>query len=153
MIRVPDSLLGLFFLLLGLGAAITGAGMEGIGDMAVGPGLMPLLIGIGMVVCGVALVVQGLPEIAEARRGDYAFFERRPNPWFPVVVLVALLLYVPLLQPVGFVPLTFLFVLTVVMAGGGRLISSALFSAAVTLIIHALFVHLLRVPLPAGLLG
>ncbi len=153
MIRVPDSLLGLIFLLLGLGAAVTGAGMEGIGGMAVGPGLMPLLIGIGMVVFGAALVVQGLPEIAEMKRGDYAFLEKRSNPWFPVVVLAAVMLYVPLLQPVGFLPLTFLLVLAVVMAGGGRLISSALFSAAVTLVIYALFVHLLRVPLPAGFFG
>jgi len=153
MIRVPDSLLGLVFLFLGLGAAVTGAGMEGIGGMAVGPGLMPLLIGIGMVVFGAALVVQGLPELAEMRHGRLAFIERRPNPWFPLVVLVALIAYVPLLQPIGFLPLTFLFVLAVVTAGGGKLMWSALFSAAVTLIIHALFVYLLRVPLPAGLMG
>ena len=153
MIRVPDSILGVLFVFGGIAISAVGWNLPGLGGLPVGPGLMPMLIGFGFVGFGAALVIQGLPELDAVRRGTYRVLEERANPWFPIVVLVALVAYVPLLYPIGFVPLTVLFIAVVVRASGARLLSSVLFAVTLTAIIYLFFYYLLRVPLPAGLLA
>ena len=153
MIRVPDSLLGVIFAVGGVALFIASSRMEGLGGLSVGPGLMPMLLGAGFAVAGSILAVQGRAELKEIRAGTYSFAEPRPNPWFPVIVLAALILYVPLLPFVGFAPLTFVFVALVVRTGGGSLLSAGIFSLGITAFIYYLFANGLRVPLPIGLFG
>ena len=153
MIRVPDSLLGVIFAIGGVVLFIASSHMEGLGGLSVGPGLMPMLLGVGFAVAGSILAVQGVAELKDFRAGIYRLVDPRPNPWFPIVVLAALILYVPLLPIVGFLPLTFVFVALVVWIGGGSLLASAIFSAVVTAFIYYLFANGLRVPIPMGLFG
>lgn len=153
MVKVPDSLLGVMFFIGGVVLFIAGWNMAGLGGLAVGPGLMPMIIAAGFVIFGTALVIQGLPELRMLREGRARLLTPRPNPWFPITVLGALVVYVPLLSMVGFVPLTFVFVALIVRASRASLLSSMIFSAAITAFIYMLFVYVLRVPLPMGILG
>lgn len=151
MLRLPDSLFGVLFVVLGVVAVVWGRAMPPMIPPAIGPGLLPMICGAGFVLFGAALVVQGLPELGAIRAGRLSLWEPRPNPWFPAVVLVALVVYVVALPVAGFLATTVLFVAVVVRASGGGIVASLVFAAAVTLLLHLVFVHLFRVPLPPGL--
>lgn len=153
MIRLPDSFFGVVFVALGIVAVTVGAGMEGLVGPGIGPGLMPMLTGAGFILFGAVLTIQGLPELKAMRAGLLPLFEPRPNPWFPLIVLSALVVYVLLLPVAGFVPLTLVFVALVVRASGGGILASFVFAAAVTAILYLFFAQLFRVPLPPGIIG
>ena len=62
--------------------------------------------------------------------------------------------YIFLIEPVGFFLLTPLFLLLVPLVAGYRHFAAITFSAiAVTAVLYAVFVMVLNIPLPAGLLG
>jgi len=151
MLRLPDSLIGVVFVVLGVVAVVWGRAMPPMIPPAIGPGLLPMICGAGFVLFGAALVVQGLPELGAIRAGRLSLWEPRPNPWFPVVVLAALVLYIVALPVAGFPATTVLFVAVVVRASGGGTVASLVFAAVVTLVLYLFFVHLFRVPLPPGL--
>ena len=150
MIRLPDSILGVVFALLGVVVILTSAQMPRLGDLPVGPGLMPMLLGFGFVICGLGLAIQRLPELKEVAAGRLPILERGENLLFFIAVPLLLLVYVLLFEQVGFVPLTFAFVAAVAWVGRATIIASLAFAAATTAVIYVVFVHLLRVPLPPG---
>ena len=150
---VPDTVLGLLFVIGGVVLAITGTRMEGLGGMTIGGGTLPIIIGCAFVLAGGVLAFQGRPEIAMLRRHAAVLFKREDFTWFPVTVLVSLGLYILLLESVGFLPLTFLFILLMIRIGGGGLVRGGLYAAFLTVFIYFLFVNGLRVPLPVGILG
>jgi len=153
MLRLPDSVFGVLFVVLGIAAIASGLRMPAMMEPAIGPGLMPMLVGAGFLICGGILTVQGLPELKAYAAGRLRLVEERRNPWFPAVVVLALAAYVPLLKIVGFAPLTAVFIIAVTRASGASWRASLVFSAVVTAVIWLLFSRLLRVPLPPGLLG
>jgi putative tricarboxylic transport membrane protein len=56
-------------------------------------------------------------------------------------------------ETVGFIPIAFLFLLTLFVWLGVRLISGVIIAAVATLAIHWFFSTMLRVPLPRGWLN
>lgn len=152
-IGVPDSLLGLLFVIGGVVIFLTGRSMEGIGGMAIGPGTMPMIIGVAVASLGAVLTVQGLAEISALRAGRAVLLRWRDWSWFPFIVLAALLAYIVLFRVVGFPLLTFVFVLAMIVAGGGGALRGAVHAGVIVAVIYVVFSDLLRVPLPLGLLG
>ena len=151
-VGVPDTVLGLFFALLGLGTVLTGYSLHGIGGMTIGPGTMPTIIGALMALFGTILAIQGLKEFRAVLARSAVLAHRANLSWYPVIVLIALTAYTLLFKTVGFIVLTFCFVMLMILAGGGKWLRAALFSALITALIYFLFSNLLHVPLPAGIL-
>jgi hypothetical protein len=152
-VGVPETLLGVGFAVGGVALFFSARGMPGLGDLALGPGSLPELLGLGFAGLGTLLALKGLGELRDLLAGRAVLFRLGGLTWFPVVVLVALVAYLALMTTVGFIPLTIAFVFGVALAGGARPIPGAVFAVAVTVVIHLLFVGLLRVPLPSGFFG
>jgi putative tricarboxylic transport membrane protein len=69
------------------------------------------------------------------------------------LVLGLLLLYIVASETIGFIPLAFIFLLSLFFWLGVRPLSGVIIAAVATLSIHWFFSTMLRVPLPRGLLN
>ncbi len=151
--KVADLLAGA--VLVALGLAFTGYGwaLPPMPGQRYGAGLFPMALGLCIAACGAQLAWGGwrerglLPQIALAPWTRDRFLRRNF-----LVTLGLILLYVLLLDEIGFIPLSIV-VLTVMFrqlgVGLGR---SALIAVIATIAIHISFGRVLRVPLPRGLL-
>ena len=115
-----------------------------------GAGLLAFGLGVVMAATAMADAVRALLR----RRSDSA----GAAPWrFPLrqfAVTAALLIYVALLEPLGFVLSTLFFLLTLFLAPGRQSWPRALaFAVLGSGVSYALFKYALGVQLPAGLLG
>jgi hypothetical protein len=120
--------------------------MELFEDGVPGPGLAPLLLcaalgALGLGIAGAAFVRGGPRRIV--------VFERDP------AIAVGLLFgAVVAFEGAGYVPSTFLFLLSsFVLIGRERWLPASIVAASATLLTWALFVKALGVPLPAGLIA
>lgn len=125
----------------------------GLHGQAYGPDLFPTLISIGLIGSGLTLVARGL-------------INRQTSPWFNahswaanrpaqinlLLTIASVLVFILFANAVGFI---FLAVPVLIVLGyrfGVPLIYAVILSIVTTLIIHTLFVRILLVPLPRGLL-
>jgi putative tricarboxylic transport membrane protein len=147
---VSDRLSGLLCLVVGLTVALYARTFPPMPGQDIGPAMFPTLVGIGFAVFGVWLI--GADLMGE--RGPLVTVEswvRRPRMVANVALVVAaLVLYILLVEPVGFL-LTSMAFLALLMAafGAGRLVIVSV-AVLVTLAMHYGFYSLLRVPLPWG---
>jgi putative tricarboxylic transport membrane protein len=116
-----------------------------VGDV-VGPASYPILLGACLFVLGAVLFLK--PGRAPASAGS-----RTAGPG-AVRFGAALAAYVALLEPVGFLIATFVFLATTMIALGERsALRAGVVAAAATISLWALFERLLAVLLPKGVLG
>lgn len=146
-----DLIGGLFFLGVGILFAVYSRSVD-IGTMEeLGPGFLPLLAGILLSIMSTILIVKALFKKHEV--GEPFFPEC--DSWKRVVMVVSsLFAYNLLLQPLGFILVTFLFVAFLVKCifpqTWLRTFATATLSTAGAQII---FVKLLEINFPKGLLG
>lgn len=149
--KIPDLVIGLAFVVGGIALGLASYGMPSLGGQMVGPGLLPTIVAAGFVLFGGGLALQGW------RSARVALPPRSALSWqavrVPAVVIGGLVLYIAALEPVGFLVATMVYVTAVILACGGRLASGVIFAAAITLGIDWVFLNLMGVPLPAGILG
>jgi putative tricarboxylic transport membrane protein len=115
-----------------------------------GPGLMPFLWGISLFACSLPILIRALWRKYE---------QRHENVWSGVafkrliVVVVSLLSYTLILEKIGFAVSTFLLLLLLFKAIGSRKWSFSLIASVLTVAVsYFVFVILLKVELPLGLL-
>ena len=109
-----DLVSGLFWLAVAIFAALQGLALN-LGSLnRPGPGFFPFWGGVVLGVLSVVLIVR-------SRRRATARPSVRPESWKPLVVVGALLAYLLLLEPLGFVAVTFLFLPAPVSARAARL--------------------------------
>ncbi len=135
---------GLVFLALGIGVCV-GGGRLGFGSvLAPEPGFFPWIGGVTLASLSVCLVVQTLRTGALARSSASGWAR-------PALLLAALILYVPLLEPLGY-PLTTtgLCVVALRILGIRRWPVTLGVSAGLALATYFLFNRALGVELPAG---
>ncbi len=137
----------------GLGLAVTGVALAAMAvrmdlfeDGVPGPGATPLLLGaaLGMLGLGitVAAVVRRAPQIAVVFDRDSA------------IAVGLLFVAVVTFESVGYVPSTFLFLLSsFVLVGRERWLPASVVAGAATVLTWALFVKALGVPLPIGMIA
>jgi putative tricarboxylic transport membrane protein len=154
MVKFHDRHLGV--MMVALGAAITGLAMALPGPItgahiAYGPGFFPSLLGVATMLAGLALAIRG-PQAA--KDGDASDAEAKGRPRFvaPLLVLASMRAYVYLSDTVGFLPMSMVILVLLLMVGGMRFISALLLSLATSIAIYLLFSKVLMVPLPRGLL-
>jgi putative tricarboxylic transport membrane protein len=119
-----------------------------------GARFFPLLVSIGLIVCALAQLLRAtvLPDHDLAR---HAGVEAAETDWrTPAIVAGALVAYVLVLEPLGYVVATALFFPVAAWAlGSTRQRRDVLAGLAFAVVIDALFTQMLAVPLPIGIVG
>ncbi|GBD44466.1 hypothetical protein HRbin40_01955 [bacterium HR40] len=150
-----DRVWGVLALLGGLAIIFAARSFPVIPGQAYGSALVPTLIGVGFLLCGTILIVGDL-----RRSPRPPVFHLDPEAGSPSRLLdvlsvpAAVLAFILLLHPLGFVP-----VATLVVGGliwrfrRGRPLSALITAVTFALFTDWLFRHLLLVPLPLGLLS
>jgi putative tricarboxylic transport membrane protein len=151
--KFNDAIFGAILLALGIVVLAVVQGYPGIPGQQVGPALFPGLIAIGLCVCGAMLLAKGWRQrhaAAWVRLGDWATSPR--HVLAAALVVCAVLFYIFASERLGFLPTAAISLLALMLAmrvPPGRALLIALLA---TLVIHAAFYKLLRVPLPWGVL-
>jgi hypothetical protein len=115
-----------------------------------GPGFLPLLTGVVTVVCGLLVFIQAWFR-GNVNKSEGTFLWGHANFKKVLLVLISLFLYTILLNYLGYLTITFLFIYSVTSLIGGIRSRTALSEAAViTFLSYALFKVWLEVPLPKG---
>lgn len=151
--KFNDAVFGLILLVLGALVLAVVRSYPGIPGQQVGPALFPGLIAIGLCVCGAMLLVKGWRErqaVAWMQLGDWAASPR--HVLSAALVIGAVLFYMFASERLGFLLTASVSLLALMLAmrvPAGRAVLIALIAS---LLIHAAFYKLLRVPLPWGVL-
>ncbi len=116
-----------------------------------GPGLFPQLLGVILALSGVGLLAHGALTGALLRRVPLVRASRKEKAG-ALLVILAVVLYILLVDRLGFVPLAFLILAGLMLALGVSARWSIGLGVALTVLLYLLFGRLLHVPLPGGLL-
>jgi len=147
--RIPDRYSGLFLVALGSVAAWAGSHLPPVPGQQVGPNVFPMVVGSGLAICGL-MIAFGIGHSFE----DEDAPARPPSLLAGLKVLLPpalLLLYYFGSETLGFAPVGFAIVLAMSLALGARWKLALPLAIAAPLVVHYLFLKLLRVPLPIGL--
>lgn len=107
----------------------------------IGPKAFPIVVAAVLALCGLGLLFQRGAPWPRAER-------RAPGP----VVVLAMLAYAPLLQPLGFLPATALLAGVIALAFGARPVQAAIVGGVTAPVLWLLLDKLLDLPLPKGVL-
>ena len=140
------ALIGILFCIGGFHYGIRRSGIPG-------PGFLPFVTGIILVALSLILLIARFLD-----RGGRAGPKEEPMPGGLalsriLIVLGALCLYVLILEPLGFMVTTFLFMIVLLRLEPRKWMFILLVSIGATAFFFVLFKVLLRVPLPSGLLA
>ncbi|ODT21910.1 MAG: tripartite tricarboxylate transporter TctB [Hyphomicrobium sp. SCN 65-11] len=164
--QLSDRVTGLFLVALGGVAAYGGSRLPPVPGQQIGPEVFPMIVGISLAICG-GLIAAGVgrryeneaeAELVQATTQtedapDAA--EPSPSRWRELWVLlppVLLIFYVYVVDWLGFLPTAAAIVLVTSLALGARWRLAIPVAIGAPLVINLLFLQLLRVPLPSGLL-
>ncbi|MGQ0674491.1 MAG: tripartite tricarboxylate transporter TctB family protein [Rhodospirillales bacterium] len=151
--KFNDAISGLFLAVLALAVIAYSRTLPAMPGQFVGPGLFPTVIGAGMLLGSALLIVKGLQARASRPWVALADWVASPRPVLHLALIVAVILaYILFSEQIGFLPLSVAVLAALFAVGGVRWWVNAAAAVAGTLLVYFLFLRLLRVPLPRGLL-
>jgi len=152
--RVGDAVSGAIILALGAAMIVIAAGFPGFPGQRFGPSLFPTILGVGLTLCGALLVLRGLRARAAGPlfRIDPSLTEPRGLLGF-ALALGGAGLFAAVGEQVGFIPISLITLLALMITLGVRPLHAVGLSVVVTAAIQGFFAELLRVPLPLGWLA
>lgn len=116
-----------------------------------GPGLFPNLLAILFIIFGGVLILQARkPSSAGEEEPVPPAHRKVSNAFFVLGVIVV---YVAVVDIVGFLVMSAILLFILMKKLGAPAIRSAIASICITLFINVMFLKILRVPLPPGILG
>lgn len=144
-------------------AAYGGSRLPPVPGQQVGPNVFPMVVGIGLVICGgmIALRVgrsfedEAEADLAKISSGEEVAASKAATWTTGLRVLLPpamLIFYVYAVERLGFLPTAATIVFTIATALGARLILAIPLALGAPLFVNLVFLKLLRVPLPSGLL-
>ena len=138
-----DFFAGLFFTALGL-LGLAGAADLEFGSLgAMGPGFFPAVVSTLLTLTGALLLLRGLLRGGLRVKGELF------SPGASLLLLTALLLFAFLLEPLGFLPASFVLVFVGRLAAGdGRVGEALLLALVLTALSGLLFIGWLEMPVP-----
>jgi putative tricarboxylic transport membrane protein len=150
--RVNDAVIGSVLLAFAIAVFAYARTLPAIPGQEYGAAVFPMLIAIGLGACAVLLIVSGLRQWEGAVAwGDWA---RTHHAWLNLAVTFGLVLfYILAAQRLGFIPVSIVILLVLLIMMGTRWWVAAPVAVVATVLIQQAFAGLLRVPLPLGLLG
>ena len=149
--RIHDSLIGGVLLFLSLAVLWHIQGFPPAAGQNFGPALFPGLAAGGLALCSLALVWQGLRSGQALFALDDGLRAPRRLAAFGLVV-AGMVFYILLSERLGFLLCSLAVLVLLQWACGVRLPAALAVGVVATLLIHACFYKLLKVPLPWGVL-
>lgn len=137
-----DRIAGAALFALGAAMVIVARGFPSIGAVTYGPGLFPTIVGTGLMASGLGIAVETAPAAEETAR--------RPGHMLGLALLVGF--FALTLDPLGFHIAGAITFLAAIRLFGGGWVRAILVALIGTVLLHALFYTVMRVPLPWGLL-
>ncbi len=120
---------------------------------AYGPDLFPTLISIGLIACGIALVIRGLISRQTVPMFNAHSWSGNRSAQLNLLFTVgSVLAFILLADTIGFIVLAIPIIILLAYRFGVPLLKAIALSIVTALLIHFLFVRVLLVPLPRGLL-
>ncbi len=116
-----------------------------------GPGLFPQILGVLFILSGLGITAEAVAKRVLPRMPTLVALRRR-EVVNALLVILAVVLYVLLIDKVGFIPFALLMLLGLMFSQGVSLRWSIVLGVGLTLAIYTLFNRILRVPLPPGIL-
>ena len=160
MTSLADRVSGSAIALLGAAAFFYGSQLPPVPGQQVGPSAFPMVVGGGMVLCG-SLIVLGVgrrfEEVAEADVVEHSAPEYlAPLPawriWLALLPPALLGFYALVSETLGFLPTTAIMIVTASLTFGAKPKLAVPLALIAPFVINLIFLKLLRVPLPGGLL-
>lgn len=157
---LSDRVTGGVIATLGATAFYYGSKLPPVPGQQVGPSAFPMVVGAGLVICG-ALIVLGVgrhfEEVAEAELAEHSAPELLEPPpvwrnWLALLPPALLIFYALVSEKLGFLPTAAIMVAAAATAFGAKPKLSILLALIAPFAINLIFLKLLRVPLPGGLL-
>ncbi|MBB5391871.1 MULTISPECIES: tripartite tricarboxylate transporter TctB family protein [unclassified Herbaspirillum] len=168
--KINDALSGLLVAFFAVAIYVSSAALPAMGQ-DIGPNVFPQALAGGFMICAVLLIIRGLrglkktaashasliaavgsddqdahwftvPEWVRSRRAVFAF----------LLVPAALLFYIWVSEPLGFLPTAFVLLMVLFLTFRTRIAVAIPVALASALGIHYVFYKLLKVPLPWGVL-
>jgi len=158
--QLSDRLTGGVIATLGSLAFFYGSKLPPVPGQQVGPAAFPMVVGAGLVICG-ALIIFGIgrhfEEVAEADVASHTAPELlEPLPawknWLALLPPALLVFYALASERLGFLPTTAIMIAAASFAFGARAKLAIPLAIIAPFFINLIFLKLLRVPLPGGLL-
>ncbi len=160
--KLSDQITGIFLIGLGGAAWYGGSLLPPVPGQQVGPNVFPMVVGGGLALCGALIALKigaTFEEEAEAEvaaHSDPGLPVAKDDTWangLKALIPPALLFfYVLAVDRLGFIPTAFMMALTASLAFGARLPLALTVAVTGPIFVHLVFLKLLRVPLPPGLL-
>jgi putative tricarboxylic transport membrane protein len=156
-VKLNDAVTGALLAALGAGVLLHVQRFPRIPGQNVGPALFPGLIAAGLCVCGLLLIVRGWRARAAGGEGaawlQWPAWVHAPPQRRAFIVLIGVnVFYLLAVQWLGFVLTGVVYLAALFAAFGVRRAWILPLAVLLTLVVHAGFAKLLRVPLPWGVL-
>ncbi len=158
--QLSDRITGAVIATLGSVAFFYGSKLPPVPGQQVGPSAFPMVVGAGLAICG-ALIILGVgrhfEEVAEADVVNHSAPEMlEPLPawrsWLALLPPGLVFFYALASEPLGFLPTAAIMVLVASFAFGAKAKLAVPLALIAPFIVNLIFLKLLRVPLPGGLL-
>jgi putative tricarboxylic transport membrane protein len=164
--QLSDRVTGLFLVALGGLAAYGGSRLPPVPGQQIGPEVFPMVVGGGLMLCG-AMIAAGigrsyedeaeadLARISAETEADGTPAAAHHSRWWELRVLIPpalLLFYYFVVDRLGFLPTAGVIVLIASLALGARPRLAIPLAIGAPLFVNLVFLKLLRVPLPSGML-
>ncbi|MEZ0169353.1 tripartite tricarboxylate transporter TctB family protein [Microvirga sp. TS319] len=150
---LADFGLGLACVLGGLGLFFGSRDFQPmIPDTLIGPGLLPSICAFVLAFFGAALCITSMRNWRAGAQTVDNEEDGGGSAFFTMILLGGLVLVILLIPYFGFIITTSLYGFAVTWAGRAKWWGAALSSVALTLVVDYLFAHVMRVPLPTGIL-
>jgi putative tricarboxylic transport membrane protein len=158
--QLSDRITGGVIATLGSVAFYYGSKLPPVPGQQVGPSAFPMVVGAGLAICGVLIVLgvgRHFEQVAEADLAEHTAPELlEPLPawrsWLALLPPGLVFFYALASERLGFLPTAGLIVLAAAFAFGARAKLAVPLALAAPFVINLIFLKLLRVPLPGGLL-
>ena len=158
--QLSDRITGALIATLGSAAFFYGSKLPPVPGQQVGPSAFPMVVGVGLAICGILIVLgvgRHFEEVAEADVASHSapeFLEPLPawRSWLALLPPGLVFFYALASEPLGFLVTTAIMVLTASFAFGAKPKLAVPLALVAPFVINLIFLKLLRVPLPGGLL-
>lgn len=150
--RISDTLTGAGLVLGTALVLVFSSQLPSVEAQPYGPAVFPSLLGVGLLICGASLIVSSLPGGSRPLL-SFAVWTRSSTAVRRFAsVPAALIFYLVAAEWLGFIIASTVILAMLMIGLGRRALTSIGVAAAVTVLIHTVFVKALLVPLPWGLL-
>jgi putative tricarboxylic transport membrane protein len=149
MIKLSELHLGLLTAIGGIGLLFASAHFMPMPGQAYGAGTMPRLIGWSAILLGIFMVATSLKHLPEMAKPHLADWVRSPRLALAAfAVLATIVFYIAFADTLGFIPVSFISLLVLMLVLRTGIVTAFFASALCTLAVYYGFSRLLMVPLP-----